>query len=227
MNTWVQFLGPTSSPIAQWLDSMGVSIQYPTKSAWADHPNAVQKDQLHRLIMPNAIVISHGYRYVIPAETIKKIKDLGSKAYNCHISYLPWNRGADPNLWSWLDDTPKGVTIHEIDEGVDTGPIVAQRIVEWPQDQIFTLAETYNTLQANMLDLFIETWPKIIRCYPPHISTPQAGKGSIHQKADKDGAIAALLARNGGWKTPTDVLESYAAELQMSAQSRDMELQEI
>ena len=26
---------------------------------------------------------------------------------NMHISYLPWNRGFSPNIWSFIDNTPK------------------------------------------------------------------------------------------------------------------------
>ena len=37
-----------------------------------------------------------------------------------HISYLPFNRGAHPNYWSFKDNSPKGVTIHFIDNGIDT-----------------------------------------------------------------------------------------------------------
>ena len=43
------------------------------------------------------------------------------------MSYLPWNRGADPNFWSILEDTPKGVTIHIMDESIDTGDILYQK----------------------------------------------------------------------------------------------------
>ena len=50
------------------------------------------------------------------------------------MSFLPYNRGSHPNFWSFIDDTPKGITIHEIDEGADTGNIVFQKkILIWTQ----------------------------------------------------------------------------------------------
>src|SRR5690606_983365 len=67
------------------------------------------------------LLVSFGYRHIL--------KDLSVPAVNIHISMLPWNRGADPNFWSWLDHTPKGVTVHLMDQGIDTGPIIAQREV--------------------------------------------------------------------------------------------------
>ncbi|MCL0081308.1 hypothetical protein M1N64_03665 [Peptococcaceae bacterium] len=43
------------------------------------------------------------------------------RAINLHISFLPWNRGADPNFWSFIENAPVGVSIHYLDEGIDTG----------------------------------------------------------------------------------------------------------
>ena len=63
-------------------------------------------------------LISFGFRYIIDKKILDSFK---KRAINLHVSYLPWNRGADPNLWSIYENTPKGVTIHQIDSGVDTG----------------------------------------------------------------------------------------------------------
>jgi len=49
---------------------------------------------------------------------------------NLHPSFLPYNRGAYPNVWAIVDGTPAGATLHYIDEGVDTGDIIAQSAVE-------------------------------------------------------------------------------------------------
>ena len=59
-------------------------------------------------------IISFGYRHIIKEDIIDKFIN---KIINLHISYLPYNKGADPNLWSYLENTPKGVTIHYIDKG--------------------------------------------------------------------------------------------------------------
>ena len=46
---------------------------------------------------------------------------------NVHPSLLPANRGPDPLFWTFHDGHREtGVTIHRMDEGLDTGPIVAQ-----------------------------------------------------------------------------------------------------
>jgi methionyl-tRNA formyltransferase len=49
-------------------------------------------------------------------------------ALNVHPSLLPDNRGPDPLFWTfWRGDEATGVTIHLMDERLDTGPILAQR----------------------------------------------------------------------------------------------------
>ena len=121
---------------------------------------------------PFNYIISHGYRYILPRDIIDNFR---GKAINLHISYLPWNRGTDPNYWSWKDNTPKGVTIHEIDYGIDDGRILAQ--VEVPMCELETLRTSYNKLQEAMEELFMSKWMSII--------------GSYHSKSDmpnlKDG----------------------------------------
>ena len=57
------------------------------------------------------LVISFGYRHIIEKEIISKFKNL----INVHIGFLPYNRGAHPNFWSFMENTPSGVTIHKID----------------------------------------------------------------------------------------------------------------
>ena len=69
-------------------------------------------------------IISYGYNYIISKKIIKKAKN---PIINLHISYLPYNRGSYPNYWSFKENTPKGVTIHHIDDGIDTGPVLVQK----------------------------------------------------------------------------------------------------
>lgn len=75
---------------------------------------------------------------------------------NVHPSFLPYNRGAFPNVWSIVEGTPAGATIHFIDDGVDTGDIVAQRQVS--VEPIDTGESLYRKLERTALDLFKETW---------------------------------------------------------------------
>lgn len=112
-----------------------------------------------------------------------------------HISMLPWNKGADPNFWSWFDQTPKGVTIHLMDEGLDTGDILFQKQVNIDGSE--TLASSYELLQQEIIHLFEANTHKILQFDLSPI--PQIpGEGSVHKSIDKEKIFAGLSL---GWKT--------------------------
>jgi len=98
---------------------------------------------------------------------------------NLHISLLPWNRGAHPNVWSFLEDTQKGVTIHVIDEGIDTGPILIQKEV-YIDGSIETLKSSYEKLHREIQELFKRSWNDIKNKKLRPIY--QNSKGSLHYK---------------------------------------------
>ena len=122
------------------------------------------------------LIISFGYKHLIKKEIILNFK---SPIINLHISYLPWNRGAHPNFWSFYDSTPTGVTIHLINDGIDTGPILYQKYVDFDNDEL-TFKDTYKRLKEEIEILFIRNIHNIINSkYVPKI---QSGKGTFHNK---------------------------------------------
>ncbi len=124
------------------------------------------------------IFVSYNYKYIISEEIITL---MDGKIVNLHISFLPWNRGADPNLWSFLENTPKGVTIHLIDKDVDTGNILLQKRFEL-NERVETLESSYKKLHDEIQKLFIVNWTRIKNF---QISTSlQLGQGSCHYKKD-------------------------------------------
>lgn len=123
-------------------------------------------------------VVSYGYRHIL---TPDMIKTLGCPIFNLHISYLPFNRGAHPNFWSFYDNTPSGVTIHLIDEGVDTGPIVAQRYVDFAETED-TFAKTYAALTRAIEALFLENLDTILT--DRWSASKQCGEGTHHNARD-------------------------------------------
>lgn len=78
---------------------------------------------------------------------------------NIHPSYLPFNKGSYPNVWSIIDGTPAGVTMHYIDEGIDTGKIISQSRVDVLDTD--TGGSLHRKLEERSIELFMETWPKI------------------------------------------------------------------
>jgi methionyl-tRNA formyltransferase len=123
-------------------------------------------------------VVSYGYRHILKKATLESSN---APIINLHISYLPWNRGAHPNFWSFFDCTPSGVSIHLIDEGVDTGPILYQRYVNFTKEQN-TFAQTYKQLHLEIETLFIENLDEIIQ--GTYTITPQRRKGTYYTVSD-------------------------------------------
>jgi methionyl-tRNA formyltransferase len=105
------------------------------------------------------LILSYGYRKIINKNIIKNIK---RPIINLHISYLPYNRGADPNFWSFKNNTPKGVTIHEVDEGIDTGDIIFRKKIKFFIKKDTTLRHTYFILRNEIEKLFKKNYNKIV-----------------------------------------------------------------
>ena len=186
----VLFLGNIGSPLIQILKDFKEDVVVCS--------NKIDKPYLQK-IKPEFIV-SYGYPYIVKEEII----DLyDGKLINLHISFLPWNRGSDPNLWSLVDNTPKGVTIHYMDAGIDTGDIIVQAEVECKSDDL--LGDYYNRLHDSIRQLFKENWLAIKTgtC----ARNLQSGAGSHHKAVEKE-QITHLL--HLGEKTPTSSLISVS-----------------
>ncbi len=74
-----------------------------------------------------AIVVAFGS--LIPTTALRVLP-----WWNLHFSLLPLWRGASPLQMSLISQTGQGVTLFQIDEGLDTGPILASTAMELPSD---------------------------------------------------------------------------------------------
>ena len=90
---------------------------------------------------------------------LKKIHREIPMVINTHPSYLPYNRGKYPYYWAIMDRTPFGVTIHRINDGIDTGEIFWQREIDvTPMD---TGEDLYRAADKRMGELFLEQMHRI------------------------------------------------------------------
>jgi methionyl-tRNA formyltransferase len=208
----VLFLGPKEAPLLRWL-----------KQSEKDIDNTSKPINLNYLQHLNiGFLISYGYRHILKKDVLDNFKN---KAINLHISYLPWNKGSDPNLWSFIDNTPKGVTIHYIDAGLDTGDIILQKKILFKQSGE-TLSTTYGNLQVAVQELFKKNWESIRSETCPR--DKQVGEGTYHRSRDKNILSETLL--KDGWDTPVSILENYGEETRMSNrfwEKYDSEIEEI
>ncbi len=147
------------------------------------------------------LIVSYSYRHILKRVVLDTMP---GRFVNLHISLLPFNRGADPNAWSYLDGTPQGVTIHEIDEGIDTGPILVQQSVTIDESKE-TLASSYGLLHEAIQALFIAHWGDL-RAGRMR-GQAQSAPGTFHVSYDfarlKDGLLGAE-----GWDVPIALLRA-------------------
>uniref|UniRef100_UPI0040578649 pseudaminic acid synthase n=1 Tax=Acetatifactor sp. TaxID=1872090 RepID=UPI0040578649 len=127
-----------------------------------------------------SFIISFNYRHIVSKEVLEYMK---GKVINLHTSYLPYNRGSSPNIFSFLDDTPKGVTIHLMDAGLDTGDILCQKELTF-DEACETFESTYAKLLSEMKALFCENWEGIKNgTLQPK---KQEGAGTYHRMKELD-----------------------------------------
>lgn len=112
--------------------------------------------EMVRQLKPEFIV-SYNYRHLVPADVLEYMQ---GKAVNLHVSMLPYNRGSSPNFFSFLDDTPKGVTIHEMTAGLDKGRILCQKELVFDEEKE-SFSSSYVKLQQEIMELFKQNWEKI------------------------------------------------------------------
>ena len=122
-----------------------------------------------------SFVISFNYRHLIPEEVLEL---LPGRVINLHTSFLPYNRGSAPNFFSFLENTPKGVTIHRMDSGLDTGDILCQKELFFDEKKE-TFATTYDKLLEEMKKLFQKNWQEIKDGSLEPVK--QVGEGTYHR----------------------------------------------
>lgn len=154
-----------------------------------------------RELAPDFMII-HGYGPIIKAPVVEAH---AGRIINLHNTFLPWGRGLMGNVWSFFEDTPKGVSLHSIDAGVDTGDVIVRKPVELGMEE--TLQSSWNILMDVLERLFMEHWDDIAAMRAPRV--PQAtleGAGSFHNKQMSDRLLALCPQR---WQTPV----SFVAQL--------------
>ena len=98
------------------------------------------------------LIISFGYKNIIKRSILDKCKN---KIINLHISYLPHNRGAHPNFWSFINNTPKGVSIHEMNTKIDEGNLIYRKKIKFKKN-IDNFELSYKIFKKEIEKLFIK-----------------------------------------------------------------------
>ena len=107
-------------------------------------------------LAPDAIIVA-AYGLFLPEDTLA-VPRLG--CLNIHPSLLPRHRGPSPVATAILEgDETTGVTIMLLDEGMDTGPILAQRETPIaPDETCDNLTDRLFHIGANLLAATLHRW---------------------------------------------------------------------
>jgi methionyl-tRNA formyltransferase len=134
---------------------------------------------------PDLIVLAD-YGQIVPSELL----DVRHGALNLHPSLLPRHRGATPIPAAILaGDSETGVTLMRMDDGLDTGPIVAQTRVALVGDETSPLLEETLEVQADgLLTRYLGPWLR--------------GKISATPQPDEGATLTRPLRREDGRLDP-------------------------
>ena len=99
-------------------------------------------------------MLCHSYAMLVRKELRTLV---AGNAFNVHAALLPKNRGPNPIQWALIHgNSETGITLHVMDDGFDTGPIIAQRrVVIHDTDSWVTLSSRITEAGLLLLDACI------------------------------------------------------------------------
>ena len=147
-----------------------------------------------RALNPDAMVVI-AFGQILP----KSLLDLPKYGcVNIHASLLPKYRGAAPIQWAVIDgEKESGVTIMQMDEGLDTGDMLAKAIV--PLDEKETGGSLFDKLSEAGGRLCVETLAKL-----------EKGEITPEKQGESPTAYASMLDKKMGnidWNKSAVVIE--------------------
>ena len=173
------------SPVHVAADALGLTVRTPARVRTDPDAQAAFK----ALDLDAAVVAAYGL--ILPQAMLDAPKH---GCLNIHASLLPRWRGAGPIQAAILaGDTETGITIMQMEAGLDTGPMLLRRSV--PITPVATTALLHDTLAdlgANLILEALSSWP-----------TPVA-------QADAEATYAPKLSREDGridWTRPAAAID--------------------
>ena len=141
---------PVPCPVKELAASRGIPALTPTR---VRRPEEIKKI---RELSPDLILVA-AFGQILPKELLELPK---FGCLNVHASLLPAYRGAAPIQHAILDGCEEtGVSIMQMDEGLDTGAVLAKRSIPIAPDE--TGGSLFDKLAALGADLLLETLPKV------------------------------------------------------------------
>lgn len=180
-----------AGPLKELATSLGLVVIQP--ASLRKSPAALEEI---RNLAPDLIVVA-AYGLILP-KSVLEIPTFG--CINVHASLLPAYRGASPISTAILDGlSTTGVSIMLMDQGMDTGPVLAQASQPiLPDDTTLSLSDR---LAAQGADLLLGTLPGWLQGEIAPIAQDELpGKASICRMIDKEDGLI-------DWRAPASLIE--------------------
>lgn len=131
---------------------------------------------------PDLFVVA-GWYHMIP----RRWREL-APAFGLHASLLPDYSGGAPLVWAMINgEVETGITMFQMDDGVDSGPIAGQKSETiLPTDTIATL---YARIEERGLELLRETLPRYMRGTLELVEQDESRRRTLPQRSPEDGLI--------------------------------------
>ena len=167
-----------ASPIKRLALELGIATFQPARIR-----DQEAQQRIRELETDAMIVVAYGQ--ILPLSLLNAPR-LGT--LNVHASLLPRHRGAAPIEWAILSgDTESGVTIMQMDAGVDTGPMLSQERVRIAAD------ETAETLTAKLAPagarLLVDTLARLQKGEVMPTPQPVEGVTQARRLRSEDGKL--------------------------------------
>jgi methionyl-tRNA formyltransferase len=145
-----------ASPVKQMALDRGLDIDTPSSLRKGDTARAAQARL--KSVAPDVLVVA-AYGLILPPEVLAIPRGLRTgwqpklSALNIHASLLPRWRGAAPVARAIeAGDTETGITIMQMDTGLDTGPMLAaEKVAIAPEETTETLTLTLACIGARLI----------------------------------------------------------------------------
>ena len=135
------------------------------------------KQQASEVAKDYSLIISIHCKQFFPSDLVKRVKCI-----NVHPGFNPYNRGWYPQVFSIINGLKSGATIHEMDEKLDHGAIIAQQ--EYHLRPWDTSASAYREILKIERELLLRHFASLRRGdYQPH---PASEEGNLNCKRDFD-----------------------------------------
>lgn len=114
---------------------------------------------------------------------------------NTHMGLLPRYRGMNVAEWAALEGEPVGVTVHFLDSGIDTGPILATRAVPVTARDVAGLRAEVDAAQLALLGEVVGEIVRTGAIPPPRVQQAHEGRQYFRMHAELKAVLDRRLAR--------------------------------